>query len=146
VTSSSQLSHHKNEDAIYTHSPLSIDGVCRRFSGLIKELCQNRATMCYYSPLEDHLQDVATVSRYITDHMFFDHYPGKKGGGTSVRSLRRMYEGMSEFQPDVVHVADCYIPSALVSNIIPDYHIVSYRSHGLLLDVMNGNNSSVNNF
>jgi UDP:flavonoid glycosyltransferase YjiC (YdhE family) len=88
--------------AIYSHSIApSIDGVCRRFTGLLKELSRQGHELLLFT-LEDAPQDIATVSQFVTlDHMIIPSYPEKKVARPNLRNLVRMWTAIRNFKPDV---------------------------------------------
>lgn len=97
--------------AIYTHSVApSIDGVCRRFTGIVTEMVRQGHEILLFT-LEDKPEDLPTerVTFVTIDHMFFPSYPSKKVARPTVRSFMRIYSALQSFQPEILHVvADAF--------------------------------------
>lgn len=92
---------------IYSHSIApSIDGVCRRFTGILGELeKQNFATVLF--TLEDHPQDLPTSTAVIVlEYMIIPAYPGKKVAKPTLRSFLRILSGLRHHRPDVLHITN----------------------------------------
>lgn len=90
--------------AIYTHSIApSIDGVCRRFTGILWELCRQNHEILLFT-LEEKPEDLPPSVQYITiPHTMFDFYPGKKVALSTMTTTSRVYLGLKKFQPDIIH-------------------------------------------
>ena len=91
--------------AIYCHSIApSIDGVCRRFTGILWELVKQKHEVILFT-LEDHPQDIPNnVTIVHLDHMFFPSYPNKKVAKPNVRSVIRIWNAIAKYRPDVIHI------------------------------------------
>ena len=88
--------------AIYSHSIApSIDGVCRRFTGILHEMQkQGMATLLF--TMEDEPLDLPTSTEFVTlDHIIFPTYPNKKVAWATVRSFTAIFRKLQEFRPDV---------------------------------------------
>lgn len=90
--------------AIYTHSIApSIDGVCRRFTGLLWELHRQNHEVLLFT-LEDEPEDIPPSTQCITiPHTMFDFYPGKKVALSTMTTTSRVYSGLKKFKPDIIH-------------------------------------------
>ncbi|RYG61519.1 hypothetical protein EON64_18520 [archaeon] len=95
--------------AIYSHSIApSIDGVCRRFTGILNELESSGEHQTLLFTLESQPEDVPKNTRVVTlDHMFFPAYPEKKVARPSWRSLMAIFQELRDFQPDVSYSHQC---------------------------------------
>ena len=91
--------------AIYCHSVApSIDGVCRRFSALLKELVAQEHEVILFT-LEEHPQDLPKLLDCVTlDHMFVPSYPEKKVARPTFNSLSKVVATLSKYRPDLVHI------------------------------------------
>lgn len=89
--------------AIYCHSIApSIDGVCRRFTGLLKELSEQGHDLLLFT-IEDFPEDLpANLSGCVTlEHMCVPSYPDKKIARPTVSSMRRIWDALKAYKPDV---------------------------------------------
>ena len=91
--------------ALYSHSIApSIDGVSRRFTGIIWELCRQGYDVLLFT-LEDKPQDLPSQVKCVTiDHMTFPSYPGKKVARPSILTIARIINNLRDFNPAIVHV------------------------------------------
>ena len=91
--------------AIYTHSVApSIDGVCRRFTGILYELVKQGHEILLFT-LEDDPQDIPATLKYVTlDHTTYNIYPDKKVAFSTFSNLSKIFTNLSQFQPDIVHI------------------------------------------
>ena len=91
--------------AIYSHSIApSIDGVCRRFTGLLREMVALGHEVLVFT-LEDHPEDLPpNVTTITLDHMCVPSYPEKKVARPTIRSFNRMLYALKKHRPDVIHV------------------------------------------
>jgi len=89
--------------AVYTHSlPPEIDGVSRRFTGILNELHrQGHETMAF--TLEKEVEEVRGCKFVHLDHCFVAIYPEKRLGAPSWRNFLSIYTALREERPDVVH-------------------------------------------
>ena len=92
--------------ALYCHSIApSVDGVCRRFSGILRELVKDHQVVLFTLETEpediphDELLDIITI-----DHISLWYYPGKKISVPSMRSWIRILRALWKHKPDIVHV------------------------------------------
>lgn len=95
--------------AIYSHSIApSIDGVCRRFTGLLHEMDkQGHETLLF--TLEDFPLNLPSSTRVVTvDHMFFPSYPDKKVARVTWRTIATVYRALLKFNPDVSVSSLCF--------------------------------------
>jgi glycosyltransferase involved in cell wall biosynthesis len=92
--------------AIYCHSIApSIDGVCRRFTGMMIELLNQGHEVVLFT-LEDKPEELpAGISDIITlPHMCFPAYPEKKVARPNLATLGIIWSSLSKHKPDIVHV------------------------------------------
>jgi len=89
--------------AIYTHSlPPEIDGVSRRFTGILNELHrQGHETMAF--TLEKDVEEVRGCKFFHLEHCFVAIYPVKRLGAPSWKNFLSIYTALREERPDVVH-------------------------------------------
>ena len=88
---------------IYCHSIApSIDGVCRRFTGLLKEISDQGHDLMLFT-LEDHPEDLPSkLGKWVTlDHMCVPSYPDKKIARPTVSSMQKIWDALSSYKPDV---------------------------------------------
>lgn len=111
--------------AIYSHSIApSIDGVCRRFTGLLHELVRQGHQILLFT-LEDHPEDLpkeGLLEVVTLPHIILPAYPDKKIGRPTVIGLFRVLSALQRHKVEVVHVT-----SDAVSN--------TFSLAGLLLSV-----------
>jgi hypothetical protein len=90
--------------AIYTHSIApSIDGVCRRFTGIIHEFVRQGHDVLLFT-MESEPQDLPKGLKFVTlDYMVFPSYPNKKVAKPTLNSLNLIWSHLSTFQPEVSH-------------------------------------------
>jgi hypothetical protein len=89
--------------AIYCHSIApSIDGVCRRFTGLLKELSEQGHDLMLFT-LEDAPEDLPPkLTNWVTlEHMCVPSYPDKKVAKPTVASMMKIYRALKDYKPDV---------------------------------------------
>ena len=92
--------------AVYCHSIApSIDGVCRRFSGILAEFVRMKHEVVLFT-LEEEPEDLpdGLIDVISLDWMVAPAYPGKKIARTNLKSLMRIYDGLRKHRPDVVHI------------------------------------------
>jgi glycosyltransferase involved in cell wall biosynthesis len=130
--------------AIYSHSiSPSIDGVCRRFTGILKELDRQGYETVLFT-LEDEPQDLPAATSVVTlEHMIFPAYPGKKVAKPTLRSFLRIINGLREHRPDVVHVTnDGFSHSFALAGIMLDIPVVG-SFHTDLQDLVKSHNGNL---
>jgi glycosyltransferase involved in cell wall biosynthesis len=90
--------------AIYSHSIApSIDGVCRRFSGILHELDRLGHKVVLFT-LEDAPEDLPPSVEWVTlEYMCIPVYPKKKVGAPTVKNVWRVFNALSKHQPAVLH-------------------------------------------
>ena len=89
--------------AIYSHSIApSIDGVCRRFTGLLQELSEQGHDLLLFT-LESSPEDLPIkLTKWVTlDHMGIPSYPEKKIAMPTASSILRIWSALTAFKPDV---------------------------------------------
>ena len=89
--------------AIYSHSIApSIDGVCRRFTGLLKELSEQGHDLMLFT-LEDSPQDLPVkLTNWVTlEHMCVPSYPEKKVAKPTISSMFKIWSALEKYKPDV---------------------------------------------
>ena len=87
---------------IYSHSIApSIDGVCRRFTGLLRELAhQGHETLLF--TMETVPEDLPDSTIAVTlDHMTVPSYPEKKVAKPTFASLQLIISHVKRFSPSV---------------------------------------------
>mmetsp|Transcript_30561 Transcript_30561/g.33379 ORF Transcript_30561/g.33379 Transcript_30561/m.33379 type:complete len:438 (-) Transcript_30561:265-1578(-) len=91
--------------AIYTHSIApSIDGVCRRFTGIIHEFVRQGHDVLLFT-MESEPQDLPKGLKFVTlDYMVFPSYPNKKVAKPTLNSLNLIWSHLSTFQPELIHI------------------------------------------
>ena len=92
--------------AVYCHSIApSIDGVCRRFTGILEEMTRLGYEVVLFT-LEDDPQEVpeGLLDIITIDHVSLSYYPGKKISVPSMRSWFRILGALWKHKPDIVHV------------------------------------------
>lgn len=94
--------------AIYCHSIApSIDGVCRRFTGILRELVrQNHEIMLF--TLEENPEDIPLEIKkeniVFLKYFFMPAYPEKKVAKPLIRSFWKIVFALQRFKPEIVHV------------------------------------------
>lgn len=93
--------------AIYSHSIApSIDGVCRRFTGILHELVRQKHDTLLFT-LEDAPQDLPpSTIVIILEHMIIPAYPGKKVAKPTMSSFLSILAAFRLHRPDVVHITN----------------------------------------
>lgn len=89
--------------AIYCHSIVpSIDGVCRRFTGLLKELSEQGHELMLFT-LEEFPEDLPEkLTNWVTlEHMCVPSYPAKKVAKPTFPTLFKIWKALKEYKPDV---------------------------------------------
>lgn len=88
--------------AIYTHSVApSIDGVCRRFAGILHEMSKQKHETLLFT-LEDFPENIPTDTVAVkVDHMFFPSYPDKKVARVTLNNINVIYNALKRFKPEV---------------------------------------------
>ena len=89
--------------AIYSHSIApSIDGVCRRFTGLLQELSEQGHDLQLFT-LESSPEDLPIkLTNWVTlEHMVLPSYPEKKIAMPTASSILKMWSALAAFKPDV---------------------------------------------
>jgi hypothetical protein len=97
--------------AIYCHSIApSIDGVCRRFSAILREMVKTHKVLLF--TLEEYPKDIPVDQLVDVVHlssMCAPAYPEKKIAKPSISSLSKIWMALRKFRPDIVHMtADGY--------------------------------------
>jgi hypothetical protein len=88
--------------AIYSHSIApSIDGVCRRFTGILHEMeKQGHETILF--TMEDEPEDLPASTRTVTlDHVIFPSYPNKKVAWPTARAFSAIMSTLKKEMPEV---------------------------------------------
>lgn len=89
--------------AVYSHSIApSIDGVCRRFTGLLQELSDQGHDLLLFT-LESSPEDLPIkLTDWVTlEHMGIPSYPEKKIAMPTASSLLKIWSALARFKPDV---------------------------------------------
>jgi hypothetical protein len=95
--------------AIYSHSIApSIDGVCRRFTGILREFCQPQSAESLSHEivlftLEDDPQDIPTnlLACITLDYMIFPLYPKKKCARPNLDNFLKILRALDIHRPQV---------------------------------------------
>ena len=103
ATSSSSI----KKVAVYSHSIApSIDGVCRRYSGILQELVRRGVEVLLFT-IETEPEDVPPgVEIVCLEYMIMPAYPGKKVARPTWAVLAKVLSTLSAFHPDVVHMTN----------------------------------------
>lgn len=128
--------------ALYSHSIApSIDGVCRRFTGIIHELARQGHDLLLFT-LEEHPEDLPANIRIVRlDYMFFLEYPKKKVAKPNLRTILRIFSAINEYRPDVIHVtADGLSQFFTLPGLIFGIPVVG-SFHTDLLDLLSSHNA-----
>jgi hypothetical protein len=106
--------------AIYSHSIApSIDGVCRRFTGILWELSRQNHDVLLFT-LEQAPEDLPSSLKWITlDHMIMPSYPGKKVARPNFNTLLKMCAAIEDFKPTVI----TFVNNSLFYLIIVDFSL-----------------------
>ncbi len=123
----------------------SIDGVCRRFSGILRELARQGHELMLFT-LEEQPQD---IPREILKHnivtlpyFFMPAYPDKKVAKPTVAAFYRIVSGLRRFQPDVVHVTSDGIAQVFaLAGLLAGVPVVG-SFHTDLLDLVKSRNAN----
>ena len=129
---------------IYSHSIApSIDGVCRRFTGILAELDRQKHEVVLFT-LEESPQDVPSSAHVVElEHMIFPAYPGKKVAKPSLRSFLRIVAALRKHRPDVVHITnDGFSHSFALAGILLNIPVVG-SFHTDLLDLVKTHNGNI---
>eukprot|EP01035_Chromulina_nebulosa_P029334 gene29334-38865_t len=122
---------------IYSHSIApSIDGVCRRFTGILRELAyQGHETLLF--TMETVPEDLPDSTIAVTlDHMTVPTYPEKKVAKPTLSSLHLIISHVKRFSPSVIHiVSDCFSQMFIFCGLILDIPVVG-SFHTDLLDLL----------
>lgn len=124
--------------AIYSHSIApSIDGVCRRVTGLIHELVLQGHSILLFT-LEEKPEDLpANISVVSLDYMIFPSYPGKKVSKPTCDTFAKIVKGLKDHKPDVIHVvADGLSHMFTIAGILSGVPVVG-SIHTDLIDLLN---------
>jgi len=128
--------------AIYSHSIApSIDGVCRRFTGILHELAR-RGDKTLLFTMEDKPLDLPTSTTFVTlDHIIFPSYPNKKVARPTWRAMLKILSWLRSFRPDVIHVvADGFSQMfALAGHLLGIPVVASF--HTDILDLLSTHNA-----
>jgi phosphatidylinositol alpha 1,6-mannosyltransferase len=93
---------------VYSHSIApSIDGVCRRFTGLLHEMVRQGHEVLLFT-IEDAPEDLPAGLNEVVPllHMVVPAYPDKKIGRPAAVNLTRIYSGVARHRPDVIHITN----------------------------------------
>ena len=129
--------------AIYCHSIApSVDGVCRRFTALLRELDRQGHEIMLFT-LEENPED---LPERITEIIFLRHfvmpvYPDKKVALPCVDSVLRIYSALGRFQPDIVHVtSDAVAQTFALIGLILNIPVVG-SFHTDIIDLIKSHNA-----
>ena len=90
--------------AVYCHSIApSIDGVCRRFTGILRELVRRGHEVILFT-MEDEPEDLPPLTAvYTLPHFLMPAYPDKKVATIDFETLFVIFKGLKKHRPDVIH-------------------------------------------
>jgi hypothetical protein len=90
--------------AVYCHSIApSIDGVCRRFTGILTELVRQGHEVVLFTMEEDPEDLPELEAIYTLPYFLMPAYPDKKVAKIDVATLRIIFSGLRKHRPDVIH-------------------------------------------
>jgi len=129
--------------AIYCHSIApSIDGVCRRFTGIIWELVKQGHQIILFT-LEKYPEDLPeNIIIYSLECMYTPAYTNKKLGKPSPKSIWQMWAGLSKHKPDIIHVTcDGLAPLFVLPGIVLGIPVVG-SFHTDVIDLFKTHNAN----
>ena len=134
----------KQRIAIYTHSVApSIDGVCRRFAGILWELARQGHDVLLFT-LEDQPLDLPPTVQYVTlEHMIFPSYPDKKVARPSLVAMKRIMEHINKFKPSTLHItSDGFSHMFTFAGLVYNVPVLG-SFHTDLLDLLKSHNANL---
>jgi len=88
--------------AIYSHSIApSIDGVCRRFTGILHEMEKQGYETLLFTMEEFPLELPESTKTVTLDHIIFPTYPNKKVAWPTAKSFASIMSALRQERPDV---------------------------------------------
>lgn len=98
--------------AIYSHSIApSIDGVCRRFTGILHEMEKQGYDTLLFTMEEFPLELPKSTKTVTLDHIIFPTYPNKKVAWPTLKSFASILFTLQREKPDVRHSASFVKPT-----------------------------------
>ncbi len=89
--------------AIYSHSIApSIDGVCRRFTGILHEMEKQGYETLLFTMEEFPLELPQSTKTVTLDHIIFPTYPNKKVAWPTLKSFASILFTLRREKPDVM--------------------------------------------
>lgn len=153
-SSSSSTSTHKHTSpsnslrgktiALYSHSiSPSIDGVCRRFTGILLELSRQGYDLILFT-LEDKPQDLPPSVKCITlEHMIVPSYPEKKVARPSATSFIRALNALKKYRPALIHAtSDGFSHMFTLLGLILGIPVLA-SFHTDLMDLLDAHNANL---
>jgi glycosyltransferase involved in cell wall biosynthesis len=129
--------------AIYSHSIApSIDGVCRRFTGILHELVQAGHEVILFT-LEEEASELPDLLDIVwLDYMYMPAYPDKKVAKPDFHSFFQIMRTLRKYSPDVVHVtADGISQVFALAGMLLGIPIVA-SFHTDILDLLTSHNAN----
>lgn len=136
------MTEKKLKIAIYSHSIApSIDGVCRRITGLIHEMVQQGHAITLFT-MEEHPEELPDDIEVISlDYMIFPSYPGKKVAKPTFRSVFKVMNALRANRPDIIHVvADGFSHIFTIAGLVLNIPVLG-SFHTDLIDLLNTHNA-----
>jgi glycosyltransferase involved in cell wall biosynthesis len=94
--------------AIYCHSIApSIDGVCRRYTGILEEMCRQGHEILLFT-LEEQPEELPAALKkeniVTLPYFFMPAYPDKKVAKPTFVAMYTIYRKLLQFRPEIIHV------------------------------------------
>lgn len=94
--------------AIYCHSIApSIDGVCRRYTGILEEMCRQGHEIMLFTLEEEPEELPAALKKeniVALPYFFMPAYPDKKVAKPTFVAMYTIYKNLRKFRPEIIHV------------------------------------------
>lgn len=142
----SSYSHCAMRISIYCHSIApSIDGVCRRFTGILEELCKQGHEIQLFT-LEEVPEELPVAIKrenIITlPYFFMPAYPDKKVAKPTFVAMYHIYSNLRRFRPEVIHVtADGIAQMFALGGLLVQVPVVG-SFHTDILDLVKSRNAN----
>lgn len=132
--------------SIYCHSIApSIDGVCRRFTGILEELCRQGHEIQLFT-LEERPEELPAAIRkeniVTLPYFFMPAYPDKKVAKPTFAAMHDIYRNLKSFRPEVIHVtADGIAQMFALAGLLVQVPVVG-SFHTDILDLVKSRNAN----
>ena len=130
--------------AIYSHSIApSIDGVCRRFTGILHELVNEGHEVILFT-LEEEASELPPELLDIVwlDYMFMPAYPDKKVAKPDFHGFFQIVRTLQKYKPDVIHItADGVSQVFALAGMLLGVPVVA-SFHTDILDLLSSHNAN----